>query len=204
MRLSSSYKIIPVCKCGSLLQTLTRLAMVQGFAADFLWPGTADWSGWAAVHTALKLLEVIGLDRMRQHNHQLVQDAAEMLMRAFGTKVMLGACCHAIWHSGIRSRVLSCPQPSAQPRARLVCLSRYAQRPRGRAACHQSDSSLCLTRPGITSCSCPAGGAAEHASMAAVQLPSLPDFPPEPATAGRLHHLLRDRCASRPVSRAEG
>ena len=63
---------------------------MQGFAANFLWPGTADWSGWAAVDTALKALHAIGMERMRQHSHQLVQDAAVLLQQAFGTQTMLG------------------------------------------------------------------------------------------------------------------
>ena len=38
-----------------------------------------------------------------------------------------------------------------------------------------------------------AGGEAEHATMAAFQLPSLRDFPLEAASGPRLHYHLRDR-----------
>ena len=33
----------------------------------------------------------LGLDRMRQHNHALVQEAAAMLQARWGTRAMLGA-----------------------------------------------------------------------------------------------------------------
>lgn len=63
----------------------------QGFQGEFLWAGTSDMSAWLAVPAALRMLDAIGLNRLRKHNHDLLLEAAAMLSRAFGTQEVLGA-----------------------------------------------------------------------------------------------------------------
>ena len=73
--------------------------LAQGFKADFLWPGTADWTAWAAVPTALAVQRAWGFDNMRRHNLELLHSALQLLDKAFGLEAVLGAsrlCCQVL------------------------------------------------------------------------------------------------------------
>ena len=65
--------------------------MLQGFKADFLWPGTCDWTAWAAVPTALAVQRAWGFGKMRRYNHELLHSALHLLGQAFPVPVVLGA-----------------------------------------------------------------------------------------------------------------
>jgi isopenicillin-N epimerase len=56
----------------------------KGFAAEFDWTGTRDFSPWLAVPAALDFLQAARPARVRQHNHALVTQAARMLANAWG------------------------------------------------------------------------------------------------------------------------
>ena len=73
--------------------TRTAFGCVQGFIAEFAWPGTCDWSPWLAVPAALAVLHRIGLDRLRQHNASLLQTAVAGLCAACDTDLVLGMPC---------------------------------------------------------------------------------------------------------------
>lgn len=61
-----------------------------GFRAEFLWPGTADLTGWLAVPACLAVLHALQLPRVMRHNHGLARRAALMLQAAWGTTQQLG------------------------------------------------------------------------------------------------------------------
>ncbi|MEW6690550.1 MAG: aminotransferase class V-fold PLP-dependent enzyme, partial [Pseudomonadota bacterium] len=57
----------------------------KGFAAEFDWTGTRDFSGWLAVPEALAFFRELGPSRLRSHNHRLVTSAAGSISAAWGT-----------------------------------------------------------------------------------------------------------------------
>ena len=63
--------------------------VMQGSAANFLWPRTADWSGWAVVDTALAVLQI--LDRPLEKMHMC--SAASLSTE--GSKKLYD-CCRAL------------------------------------------------------------------------------------------------------------
>lgn len=85
----------------SMRPPVTSHGQGQGFLAEFMWPGTCDWSGWLAVPAALAVLSHIGFARLRRHNADLLQAGAAILRGACDTEVTLGveeglACMAAI------------------------------------------------------------------------------------------------------------
>ena len=76
-----------------LVAAHTQLSLPQGFKADFLWPGTADWTAWAAVPTALAVQRTWGFGNMRRYNHGLLRSALHLLGKAFAVPAVLGAPC---------------------------------------------------------------------------------------------------------------
>lgn len=56
----------------------------QGFQGEFAWQGTSDISAWLAVPTALQLKAALGVQRLRDHNHQKLQHAVHILQSAWG------------------------------------------------------------------------------------------------------------------------
>ncbi|MEQ8818001.1 MAG: aminotransferase class V-fold PLP-dependent enzyme [Thalassobaculum sp.] len=59
----------------------------QGFVAEFDWVGTRDASPQLALPDALAFLERLGVDRVRQHNHNLAVESGRRLAEAWGTEV---------------------------------------------------------------------------------------------------------------------
>ena len=80
----------------------------QGFLAEFLWPGTSDWSGWHSVPAALAVFRCIGLDRLRQHNAGLLDTAVRMLCQSWGSSTVLGMTLYTV--HALRHQQTSCVQ----------------------------------------------------------------------------------------------
>jgi len=57
----------------------------KGFAAEFDWTGTRDFSAWLSVPEGIDFLEELGAARVRAHNHRQVADAARRIAAAWGT-----------------------------------------------------------------------------------------------------------------------
>ena len=57
----------------------------KGFAAEFDWTGTRDFSAWLSVPAGLDFLAAMGASRVRAYNHRLVIDAARSISNAWGT-----------------------------------------------------------------------------------------------------------------------
>ena len=70
---------------------------LQGFLAEFLWPGTQDWCGWLSVTAALAVVDSIGLQRLRHHNGRLLEQAVQLLCTACRTDVVLGGVTALFW-----------------------------------------------------------------------------------------------------------
>ena len=66
---------------------------LQGFQGEFAWQGTSDISSWLAVPTALQLQSGLGVHRLRDHNHRKLEDAVQLLLKAWGEELcVLGIC----------------------------------------------------------------------------------------------------------------
>jgi isopenicillin-N epimerase len=86
----------------------------QGFAAEFDWTGTRDFSAWLAVGAALDFFRAARPARLRRHNHRLVARAARELAAAWGQPPDGPARMHAammavrlpIKAAGLRARLL--------------------------------------------------------------------------------------------------
>jgi isopenicillin-N epimerase len=59
----------------------------KGYTAEFDWTGTRDSSGWLTAPFAIQLMEEIGVDAIRDHNHGLAWAAAGMLADAWGVEL---------------------------------------------------------------------------------------------------------------------
>ncbi len=59
----------------------------SGFAAEFDFSGTRDYSPWLAVPDALEYLDALGPEAVRAHNDVLARDAGEMLRDAWGSEI---------------------------------------------------------------------------------------------------------------------
>ena len=57
----------------------------KGFAAEFDWTGTRDFSAWLCVPEALDFLVALGPARVRAYNHRLAIGAAQRISKAWGT-----------------------------------------------------------------------------------------------------------------------
>lgn len=57
----------------------------RGFAAEFDWTGTRDFSAWLAVPDALDFFLGMKPSRIRPYNHRLVTEAAKRIADAWGT-----------------------------------------------------------------------------------------------------------------------
>ncbi len=55
----------------------------EGFAREFDWQGTRDFSAWLATPNAIEFFERFGWDRVRDHNHALAVWSQQMLCRAW-------------------------------------------------------------------------------------------------------------------------
>lgn len=58
----------------------------KGYAAEFEWVGTRDGSPHLCLPDALAFAERFGFERIRGHNHDLVNRAADLLVRRWGTE----------------------------------------------------------------------------------------------------------------------
>lgn len=57
----------------------------QGLANEFEWQGTRDISGWLAAPEALRYFETYGLERVRQHNHDMAVWVQRLICERWGT-----------------------------------------------------------------------------------------------------------------------
>jgi isopenicillin-N epimerase len=57
----------------------------KGFAAEFDWTGTRDFSAWLSVPDGIAFLEELGASKVRAYNHRLAADAACRIAGAWGT-----------------------------------------------------------------------------------------------------------------------
>ena len=98
---SSSMALVPEFRAALVAHPSTELQTldfkppqspdaVQGFKADFLWPGTCDWTAWAAVPAALAVQHMWGLDSMRRYNHDMLLRALRLLGSSFKLAAVLG------------------------------------------------------------------------------------------------------------------
>jgi isopenicillin-N epimerase len=58
----------------------------QGFAAEFSWQGTRDFSAWLAIPAALEFLGGLGWELVREHNHALAVWTQQMLCERWGVE----------------------------------------------------------------------------------------------------------------------
>ena len=58
----------------------------QGFAREFAWQGTRDFSSWWTAPAAIAFMTDLGWDAVRQHNHQLATWAQQMLVSRWGVE----------------------------------------------------------------------------------------------------------------------
>lgn len=61
-----------------------------GFRGEFLWQGTADPTAWLSVSACVDVMKALGLQKVAQYNHNLVKEAAQFLLKAWGTEMKLG------------------------------------------------------------------------------------------------------------------
>ena len=59
----------------------------QGYAAEFAWTGTRDFSAWLAVTEAIEFFEKLGPRRIRTYCHELVVQSANTISRAWNSPV---------------------------------------------------------------------------------------------------------------------
>jgi len=59
----------------------------KGFAAEFDWTGTRDFSGWLSIPDALDFFRRLGPVRIRNYNHKLVTQKAKELSNVWSTTV---------------------------------------------------------------------------------------------------------------------
>lgn len=57
----------------------------KGFAAEFDWPGTRDFSAWLSVPDGIEFMRMLGSSRLRAYNHRLVAGAAQRIAMAWNT-----------------------------------------------------------------------------------------------------------------------
>ena len=53
-----------------------------GFQAEHFWQGTADWSAWLAVRTAVEAFERAGLKHLQRQQAELLQQGCALLVEA--------------------------------------------------------------------------------------------------------------------------
>ncbi len=70
----------------ALHPTVISHALGDGFAAEFDYTGTRDYSAWLAVPAALDYIDGLGAEAMRAHNTALARDAGAMLSGAWGSE----------------------------------------------------------------------------------------------------------------------
>ncbi|KAI9144083.1 pyridoxal phosphate-dependent transferase [Paraphysoderma sedebokerense] len=61
----------------------------QGFLSEFYWTGTADYSRFLVVPSAIKFYEKLGGQELMERNHDLCLRAAHFLARCFGTSLLV-------------------------------------------------------------------------------------------------------------------
>lgn len=66
--------------------TVISWGLGQGFTQEFDWVGTKDPTPYLAAPAALALMQEWGLEAMREYNHALAWDAAQLLTRRWGTE----------------------------------------------------------------------------------------------------------------------
>lgn len=59
----------------------------RGFAAEFDWTGTRDFSGWLSVPDGIAFLNALNASRVRAYSHRLVTEAAHRIAEAWNTCV---------------------------------------------------------------------------------------------------------------------
>ena len=59
----------------------------KGFAAEFDWTGTRDFSGWLSIPDGIDFLKELNASRARAYSHHLVTEAASRISKAWNTHV---------------------------------------------------------------------------------------------------------------------
>ncbi|MGH6933570.1 MAG: aminotransferase class V-fold PLP-dependent enzyme [Dongiaceae bacterium] len=67
--------------------TVISHGLDQGFAAEFDWVGTRDVTAWLSIGAALDFHRAMGDKSLRRHNHELADQAAELLASAWATEI---------------------------------------------------------------------------------------------------------------------
>ncbi len=65
---------------------VTSWGMDEGYAQEFDWTGTRDPSTWLAVTAGIAFHRALGSDRVRRHNRELADQAADLLSQAWHTR----------------------------------------------------------------------------------------------------------------------
>eukprot|EP00878_Enallax_costatus_P026672 GHUV01028638.1.p1 GENE.GHUV01028638.1~~GHUV01028638.1.p1 ORF type:complete len:226 (-),score=48.47 GHUV01028638.1:400-1077(-) len=61
-----------------------------GFRGEFLWQGTSDPTAWLSVSACIQVMQALQPLEVAQYNHSLVRQAAQLLLKAWGTQIELG------------------------------------------------------------------------------------------------------------------
>ncbi len=59
-----------------------------GFTSDFVWTGLQDYGPWLSLLTTLEFWRACGVNRIRSHIRNTIQDAIELLTNAWGTETL--------------------------------------------------------------------------------------------------------------------
>ncbi len=70
---------------------ITSWYVNEGFPASFRWLGTDDYSSYLAVPAALKFMENLGWERVREHNRKLARYGREVVDSALGNMPVIPA-----------------------------------------------------------------------------------------------------------------
>ena len=81
----------------------------EGFPSAVEYGGTLDYTAWLAAPTGLHFLRTLGVDRVRQHNADLVAYGQRVVAEALGTAPVPGP-----WSPHVSMRLVRLPVPGAE------------------------------------------------------------------------------------------
>ncbi len=76
----------PAARQPGLHPPVISWGLDQGFTVEFDWVGTRDPSPWLAAPEGLRMLDELGADAVRAHNHALAWQGAHAVAKAVGTR----------------------------------------------------------------------------------------------------------------------
>jgi isopenicillin-N epimerase len=68
----------------NLMPTVLSKDIIHPFPSNFAWTGTRDPSNWLAIPAAFAFMDSFGESKVRQHNHMLIRQAADLLVEMWG------------------------------------------------------------------------------------------------------------------------